>query len=115
MIYRVFVSKICLSCFLIFTIISYLYGMDQYGTEVKPDRVLSKFYTNRDSELIYLVLEKIKSIVFVLKDAEQKPIKEIGLRTVPEKVRIFYPPQEKEPSIRFDDYLNRFVRMAPQA
>lgn len=115
MFYRVFVSKFCLSLFFIFTTMFCLYGMEQHVRNVNSSRALSRFYTQRDSELIYVVLEKIKGLVFDFKDADLQTKKEIYVDNVPERIRIFYPPPKKEPSIRFDSYLSRFVRMAPQS
>lgn len=110
MIYRLFISQICLSLFFVFTTMCGLYGI--YGTS---DRIYPRFYTKKDSELVDLVLEKINSMVFVLKDSNQEPIKEIDLSIFQENVHIFFPSQEKIPSIELSKYLNRFVKYAFQS
>lgn len=116
MIHRLFISQICLSWFFIFATLLSLSSMRcLYGMDGTSDRRYPRFYTKKDSELVDLVLEKIKSIVFILKDTDQKPIEEIDLRIVPENTRIFFPPLEKVPSIELNIYLKRFVRMAPQS
>lgn len=58
MISRVFISQICLFWFFIFTIMSYLYGMEE-----QSDKSISSFYTKQESELIDLVFAKIMKMV----------------------------------------------------
>ena len=118
MISRVFISQICLSWFLIFTTMNYLYGMEEEVAKPVPS-----FYTKQDLEFIDSVFQKIMSMVvnlemkkIVVWDDESQERKEIlDLSDFPEDIRIFFSPPGKKVSVKLDRYLARFLKYCPQS